>query len=60
MVFKTSERSNAKTKMKIWNNESIDYIISTPELPGVPDNAIILECGVGKSFIKTWSEKYSL
>ena len=60
MVFKTSERSNAKTKMKIWNNESIDYIIPTPELPGVPNNAIILECGVGKSFIKTWSEKYSL
>jgi hypothetical protein len=28
MVFKTSERSNAKTKMKVFANENIDYIIS--------------------------------
>jgi hypothetical protein len=60
MVFKTSERSNAKTKMKVWNNENIDYIISAPTLPGVPDNAIILECGVGESFIDIWKLKYSL
>jgi 5-hydroxyisourate hydrolase-like protein (transthyretin family) len=60
MVFKTSERSNAKYKMKIWNNENIDYIISAPTLPGVPDNAIILEVGVGESFINTWVKKYKL
>ena len=50
MVFKTSNRSNAKTKIKIWNNENIDYIASAKKLPGVPKNAIILEVGVG-SFI---------
>ena len=60
MVFKTSDRSNAKTKMKIWNNENIDYIISAPTLQGVPDNAVILECGVGESFIDIWKLKYSL
>ena len=60
MVFKTSERSNAKTKMKVWNNENIDYIISTKSLPGVPDNAIILECGVGESYIDSFKSKYSL
>jgi hypothetical protein len=60
MVFKTSERSNAKTKMKVWNNENIDYIISAPTLPGIPDNAIILECGVGESFIDLWKQKYKL
>jgi len=59
MVFKTSERSNAKTKMKVWNSENIDYIISAPTLPGVPDNAIILECGV-ESFIDTFKSKYNL
>ena len=60
MVFKSSERSNAKFKMKIWNNENIDYIISAPTLPGVPDNAIILEVGVGESFIDSFKSKYNL
>jgi len=60
MVFKTSNRSNAKTKMKIWNNENIDYIMSAKKLPGVPDKAEILELSVGKSFIKKYQSKYSL
>jgi hypothetical protein len=60
MVFKTSDRSNAKTKMKVWNNENIDYILSAPTLPGVPDNAIILECGVGEGFIGIYTRKYKL
>jgi len=60
MVFKTSDRSNAKTKIKVWNNENIDYIISAPSLPGVPDNAIILDCGVGESFIDIYKQKYKL
>ena len=60
MVFKTSERSNAKTKIKIWNNENIDYIISNPKLPGVPKDAIILELGVGESLIENYKLKYNL
>lgn len=60
MVFKTSNRSNAKVKMKVWANENIDYIISAPKLPGVPDKAEILELGVGESFINKWRSKYSL
>jgi hypothetical protein len=60
MVFKTSERSNAKFKMKVWNNENIDYIISAPTLPGVPDNAIILELAVGEGFINLFNQKYFL
>ena len=44
MVFKTSNRSNAKTKMKVWRNTNIDYVISTNKLPGDPDKCIILEC----------------
>ncbi len=60
MVFKTSNRSNAKTKMKIWNNENIDYIMSAKKLPGVPDKAEILELSVGKSFIKKYQSKYNL
>jgi hypothetical protein len=60
MVFKSSERSNAKFKMKVWNNENIDYIITASTLPGVPDNAIILEIGVGESFIDSFKSKYNL
>ena len=60
MVFKTSNRSNAKTKMKIWANENIDYISSASKLVGVPEGAIILELGVGKSFIEKWRSKYNL
>jgi hypothetical protein len=60
MVFKTSNRSNAKTKMKIWNNENIDYIMSTKKLPGVPEKAEILELSVGKSFIEKYQSKYNL
>lgn len=60
MVFASSNRSNAKTKMKIWNNENIDYIISAKKLPGVPDKAIILELGIGVSLIEKYKLKYKL
>ena len=60
MVFKTSNRSNAQTKMKIWNNENVDYILSAPSLPGVPETAIIVELGVGEIYIEAFRNKYSL
>ena len=60
MVFKTSDRSNAKTKMKVWSHENIDYIISAPSLPGIPNTAIILETAVGEGFIEFFKSKYSL
>jgi len=60
MVFKTSNRSNAKTKIKVWNNENIDYILTAKKLPGVPEKAEILDIGVGSSFIEEYSKKYNL
>ena len=60
MVFKTSNRSNAKTKIKVWNNENIDYILTAKKLPGVPEKAEILAIGVGSSFIEEYSKKYNL
>tara|TARA_Y100000361_G_C11124080_1_gene324886 strand:- start:366 stop:776 length:411 start_codon:yes stop_codon:yes gene_type:complete len=60
MVFKTSNRSNARIKMKVWKNENVDYILSAPKLPGVPDKAVILDVGVGESFIENYSKKYNL
>jgi hypothetical protein len=60
MVFKTSNNSNARVKMKIWANENIDYIISQTKLVGVPDKSVMLELGVGESFINIWKLKYNL
>ncbi len=59
MVFKSSDRSNAKVKMKIFN-KNVDYVNMAKKLPGVPDNAIIIELGVGASFIKKYQSKYNL
>jgi hypothetical protein len=60
MVFKTSDRLNSKTKMKIWNNENIDYILSTSNLIGIPAKAIILDIGVGRKIIEMYKQKYNL
>ncbi len=59
MVFKTSNRSNAKTKIKVFN-KNIDYVISAKKLPGVPEKAEILDLAVGKSFINKYKQKYNL
>ena len=66
LVFKTSNRSNAKTKMKVYKTKNIDEVIDGLEagsLPGVPskitDNEI-LELSVGSSFIEKYKEKYVL
>ena len=59
MVFKTSNRSNAKTKIKVFN-KNIDYILKTKKLPGVPEKAEIVELAVGKSFIDKYKQKYDL
>ena len=58
MVFKTSNRSNAKIKIKKFN-QSIDYILTQEKLPGVPKKAIIMDLGVGKSFNIKFTEKYT-
>ena len=59
IVFKTSNRSNAKTKIKVFN-KNIDYVISAKKLPGVPEKAEILDLAVGKSFISKYKQKYNL
>lgn len=59
VVFKTSNRSNAKTKIKTFRNKSIDDILEK-KLPGVPDTAVILELGIGSVFEKQWRTKYKL
>ena len=59
VVFKTSNRSNAKTKMKIIN-KNIDYVLSAKKIPGIPNIAEWLEIGCGISFIDKYKQKYNL
>jgi hypothetical protein len=59
IVFKTSNRSNAKMKLKTFRNKSIDDILEK-KLPGVPDNAIIIELGIGEIFEQKFKQKYKL
>ena len=52
LVFKTSNRSNAKTKMKVYKTKNVDEVIDGLErdkLPGVPSKAEILHLSIGES-----------
>ena len=51
VTFKTSNRSNAKTKVKVIRNRNIDEVLDKKtKIPGIPEKAAILEIGVVKSF----------
>ena len=63
LVFKTSSRSNAKTKMKVYKTRNVDEIMDALEegkLPGVPKKAEVLELALGNSFIKKYKQQYNL
>ena len=53
VTFKTSNRSNARVKQKVIRNKNVDEVLDVnTKIPGIPQNAIILEVGLGESFIK--------
>jgi hypothetical protein len=61
IVWKTSERSNAQTKIKKTPHYSLDYFLQLEAtIPGIPKDAIILELGIGKNLFETWKEKYKI
>ena len=60
IVFKTSSRSNAATKIKTFRNKSIDDILDKPKIPGIPDQAVILEMGIGTELEMQYRKKYKL
>ena len=61
IVWKTSEQSNAQTKIKKTPNYNLDYFLQTEAtIPGIPKDAVILELGIGKKLFDTWSVKYKL
>jgi|TARA_B100001094_G_scaffold267109_1_gene270248 hypothetical protein len=63
LVFKTSNRSNAKIKMKVYKTKSIDEVIDGLEegkLPGVPKKSEVLDLGIGENMVKRFKLKHSL
>ena len=53
VTFKTSNRSNARVKQKVIRNKNVDEVLDVnTKIPCIPQNAIILEVGLGESFIK--------
>ena len=63
LVFKTSNRSNAKTKIKVYKTRNVDEIIDDLEkgkLPGVPPKSEIITIGLGESMVKKYKQQYKL
>ena len=60
VIFKTSDRSNARTKIKTFRNKSIDDILDARRIIGIPDAAVILELGIGKQLEQQYRKKYKL
>jgi hypothetical protein len=59
IVFKTSNRTNAKVKMKVFKNKNIDIVNGT-KLPGIPEKSVVLELSIGEMFIDRYKKKYKL
>ena len=60
IVFHSSNRSNAKTKIKTFRNKSMDDILSAKRIIGIPDTAVILEAGMGEYLEQQYRKKYNL
>ena len=61
IAFATSNRKNAKVKVKTIRNRTIDDLIDCNYIiPGIPAKAIIKEVGVGKIFEKRYKKKYNV
>ena len=47
--------------MKIFKNKNIDEVLDeNNDLPGIPNNAIFMDIGVGEYFINQYKKKYEL
>ena len=59
VVWKASKHGRSKPKMKVFKTKHVDDIL-TKKMHGIPESAIILDVGVGKSFIETYKKKHKL
>ena len=59
VVWKASKHGRSKPKMKVFKTKHVDDIL-TKKMHGIPESAIILDVGVGKSFNETYKKKHKL
>ena len=59
VVWKASKHGRSKPKMKVFKTKHVDDVL-TKKMHGIPESAIILDVGVGKSFIETYKKKHKL
>lgn len=61
IAFATSNRKNAKIKVKTIRNRTIDDLIECNYIiPGIPAKAVIKEVGIGKIFKERYEKKYGI
>jgi len=61
IAFATSNRSNAKHKVKVIRNRTIDDLIDCNYIiPGISAKAVIKEVGMGEIFIERYKKKYGI
>lgn len=61
IAFATSNRKNAKVKVKTIRNRTIDDLIDCNYIiPGIPAKAVIKEVGIGKIFKERYEKKYGV
>lgn len=61
IAFATSNRKNAKIKVKTVSKYTIDDLINANYvIPGIPAKAVIKEIGVGKIFKERYEKKYGI
>ena len=60
VVWKASKHGRSKPKMKGFKTKHVDDIIGTKKVHGIPENALILDVGVGSSFVERYKKKHKL
>jgi hypothetical protein len=61
IAFATSDRKNAKVKVKTISNRNIDDLIECNYIiPGIPANAVIKKVGIGTIFKERYKKKYGI
>ena len=61
IAFATSNRSNAKYKVKVVRNRTIDDLIDCNYIiPGISSKAVIKEVGIGNISIERYKKKYGV
>lgn len=61
VVYKTSNRKNAKLKLEVFHDVRVDDILDTNKRkPIIPYECEILEIGVGGGFEEKYKKKYKL